>query len=135
MADPEFYAYLYANEGRGKANALFAISMPQNEPRCIPPRGREIVLETSDAHSHEAREATEQPEEYDDLLDSPRIGLKFNDGAKMKYGVVMGWAPDCDIVLPKKKKGISRYHAALTFDEENHLIVRDLGSVCGFNID
>ena len=133
MADQDFYAYLYANEGRGKANALFAISMPKNAPRCIPPRHREILLEISDVHSHEAREVTEQPEEYDELLDSPCIGLKFSDGAKTKHGVVMGWAPDCDIVLPKKK-GVSRYHAALTFDKENHLIFRDLGSVCGTRV-
>ncbi|KAN0069565.1 Serine/threonine-protein kinase DCLK2 [Elaphomyces granulatus] len=94
--------------------------MPQNKSRCIPPQ---IVLETSNVRSCEAREATKQPEGYDDLLDSPRIGLKFSDGAKTKYGVVMGWASDCDIILPKK--GISRYHAALSFDKENHLIVRE----------
>jgi hypothetical protein len=63
-----------------------AIAMPQNKSGCIPPRGREIVLDTSNARSREAREATEQPEEYDDLLDSPRIGLKFS-GAKTKYGM------------------------------------------------
>src|SRR2546423_338547 len=113
MADPDFYAYLYANDGRGKAKALLSIYLPQNKSRRIPPRRREIVLEAISARSREAREATEQPEEYDDLLDSPRIGLKFSDGAKTKYGVVMGWAPDCDIILPRKK-GISRYHAALT---------------------
>lgn len=105
-----------------EARPTHAISMPQNKSGCIPPRGREIVLDTSNARSREAREATEQPEEYDDLLDSPRIGLKFS-GAKTKYGVVMGWAPDCDMILPKK--GISRYHAALSFDKANHLVVRE----------
>ena len=45
---------------------------------------------------------------------------------------MIGWL-DCDIVLPKKK-GVSRYHAALTFDKENHLVVRDLGSVCGTRV-
>lgn len=27
MADPDFYAYLYANKGRGGADALFAVTM------------------------------------------------------------------------------------------------------------
>ena len=76
MADPDVYAYLYANEGRGEANALLAISMPENAARCIPPRRREILLKTSDTHSREAREVTEQPEDYDELLDSPCIALR-----------------------------------------------------------
>ncbi|KAF4634683.1 hypothetical protein G7Y89_g3424 [Cudoniella acicularis] len=42
------------------------------------------------ARSREAREATEQLEEYDNLSDSPRIRLKFSDRAKTKYGVVIG---------------------------------------------
>ncbi len=66
-------------------------------------------------------------------MDNPRIGLKFSDGAKTDQGVVMGWAPDCDIVLPRLR-GLGRYHLALTFDEKNHLIVRDLGSVYGTRV-
>ena len=133
MADPDVYAYLYANECRGQADALFAVFMPQKSSRCIPPQRHEFVLQTSDTRSHDAREATEQPEEHDGLEDSPCIGLKFSDGAKTSYGVVIGWAPDADIILPKRP-GISRYHAALTFNKKNRLVVRDLGSLCGTRV-
>lgn len=99
----------------------------------MPPRRSELMLQPSDAYSREAREATEPPEEQVDLEGSPCIGLKFSDGAKTDYGVVIGWASDADIIVPKRP-GISRYHAALTFDKENRLIIRDLGSTCGTRV-
>lgn len=80
-----------------------------------------------------SREATEQPEENDDLLNTSCIELKFSDGAKTNHGFMMGWDPDSDIGLPKMK-GISRHHAAFMFNKKNHLIVRDLGSLYGTKV-
>lgn len=133
MTDMDFYVYLYAHHGLGYAGASFAISTPANASRAMLPQSRETVVKTKNAPSDDARDTTEQPEVRDELLDSPRLGLKFSDGAKTEHGLVMGWAPDCDIVLPKKK-GISRYHSSLTFDKKNRLIVRDLGSLWGTSI-
>ena len=50
--------------------------------------------------------------------------------SKKNHGLVMGWDPDCDIVL-NEEKGISRYHAALNFNKEKRLTVRDVDDSYG----
>ncbi|UKZ52473.1 hypothetical protein TrVGV298_006250 [Trichoderma virens] len=126
MSNQDFYAYLFASGGRINNDASGAITSSRNARRYE-------YVEESDAHRREDREITEEPEQYDYLLDSPCIGLKFSDGAKTNNSVVIGWGSNCDIVL-SKKRGISRYHAALTFNKNNCLVVRDLGSRCGTRV-
>lgn len=131
MADSDIYAFLYPNENCG--NACITILMPENDSRCIQPPKREPLFNIEGVLLRGSREATEPPDEHDDLLSSPCIVLKFSDGAKTNRGLVMGWDPESDIVLPPLK-GISQHHAAFTFNEKNHLVVRDLGSSYGTKV-
>lgn len=131
MADPDIFAFLYRNDYCYWAS--FAVTSSENASRCIQARGGETSFNTSDVLGRASRAETEEPHEDDWLLNSPCLGLKFSDGAQTNRGVVIGCSPDCDIVLPQKN-GISRHHAALTFNKKNYLVVRDLGSLCGTKV-
>lgn len=63
----------------------------------------------------------------------PRIELRFSQPPKTSHGFVFGWDVNSDIVLPWIQ-GISFHHFALTFDEQNRLIVKDLGSFSGTEV-
>ncbi|KAL5095536.1 hypothetical protein Trisim1_000307 [Trichoderma cf. simile WF8] len=114
MSDPDVYAYLFAVEGQGRGQGKIQIL-----ENCTRRRG--------------GREIPGEPEEGDEFLDGPHIKLKFSDGAKTAHGVIIGRSPNCDIFLPKEN-GVSEYHAALTFNENNYLVVRDLGSRFGTRV-
>ena len=134
MTDPDIILYLYPNDGLGNEGASFAISMPQNERRFVPPRPRRSnALEPGGAPSRQDRESTEQPEEHGGLEDSPCIVLRFSYGARCRLGIVTGCAANVDLAL-QKVPGISRFHLAFTFDDQNRPIARDLGSLCGTRV-
>ncbi|KAL7935635.1 putative serine/threonine protein kinase [Trichoderma chlorosporum] len=132
MSDSDFFAYLFILQAQGYINNSLTNIEEIKQLWIMPQRGKQSS-ETSNLRCREDRESTEETEVYDELLDSPSLGLKFSDGAKTNSGAVMGWDEKCDIILPKIP-GISRYHAALTFDKENRLIVRDLNSSCGTRV-
>ncbi len=64
---------------------------------------------------------------------SPCLRLSFSPPPKTGKGLVCGWDPGCDIVLPDIS-GVSFRHAAFTFDEHNRLIYQDLGSQAGSQV-
>jgi len=132
MSDPDIIAYLCPTDGQGREGAVFAISMPQNKSRFIPPR-RGNVWEPYDASSRQVRELTEQPEELHVLEDNPRLAVRFSDIPKTSIGLVAGRCRDADLVLPSMK-GVSWYHFALVFDHQNFLVVRDLGATVGTRV-
>ncbi|KAF2843845.1 kinase-like protein, partial [Plenodomus tracheiphilus IPT5] len=131
MTDPDIILYLYPNDGPGKGGAERAISMPENGSRYMPPRCD--ALELSDMPSRQDRESTEQPEEQKGLESSACLVLRFSHGAKTRFGVVVGCAPNVDLPLAKQP-GISRFHLAFTFDDKNRPIAKDLGSLCGTGV-
>ncbi|KAL7785997.1 putative serine/threonine protein kinase [Trichoderma afarasin] len=133
MADPDVYAYLFPIEGEDQEDILEAISDPQNRLRYVGSEQGVIHILENRNFQHGQRKSTGEPKRREVLLDKPHIRLKFSDGAKTAHGVVMGWSPDCDIVLPRTK-AVSGYHAALTFNENNYLVVRDLGSRFGTRV-
>ncbi|KAL6701436.1 putative serine/threonine protein kinase [Trichoderma pleuroticola] len=133
MADPDVYAYLFPIEGEDQEDILDAISDPQNRLRYVGSEQGVIHILENRNFQHGQRKSTGEPKRREVLLDKPYIRLKFSDGAKTAHGVIMGWSPDCDIVLPRAK-AVSGYHAALTFNENNHLVVRDLGSRFGTRV-
>ena len=132
MTDSDIILYLYPSDGPGYRNAENVISMPQNEPRYMPPN-RRVTPEPGDSLSRQDRESTEQPEEQRGLESTACLALRFSHGAKTRLGVVVGCGRNVDLPL-RKLPGISRFHLAFTFDDKNRPIVRDLGSLCGTKV-
>lgn len=134
MNDPDVIAYLFPPEGQGRDGAAEAISMPPNRSRFLPPRRRNNPIEPAPIPQRRGlREATEQPEEVEDLEHLPCLELRFSNPPKTQLGLVAGRSPQADLVLPKLT-GVSWYHFALTFDEEMCLVVKDLDSTVGTRV-
>ncbi|PVH91898.1 hypothetical protein DM02DRAFT_481222, partial [Periconia macrospinosa] len=55
-----------------------------------------------------------------DTSSCPRLHLAFNPGPKSDKGLVFGWDPECDIVVPRLQR-ISRRHCVLKFDDQRRL--------------
>lgn len=62
--------------------------------------------------------------------ESPRFEFRFNKGPKTSHGFVFGKDQRCDVQLPHVT-GLSGFHFAVTYDLQNRLIIRDLGSMNG----
>ena len=134
MNDPDVFAYLFPPEGQGRYGAAEAISMPANRSRFLPPRRRDDTIKPArKPQTRGVREATEQPEEVDDLKYLPCQELRFSNPPKTRIGLVAGRSPQADLVLPNLKN-VSWYHFALTFDEEMYLVVKDLDSMVGTRV-
>ncbi len=88
------------------------IESDENRSRYAPPRLPSPLPEQSNAPSHHF---------------TPCLQLTFNPPPRRDKGLVCGWDPTCDIVLPNKH-GISFHHGAFTFDDHNRLVYDDLGS-------
>lgn len=134
MYDPDIIAYLFPAEGAGRDGAIEAITSSDNESRCLPPRRRDILIKrTTKTGSPFVREATEQPEEVNDLDRLPCLVLKFSDRPKSRLGLVGGREPTADLRMPDIK-GVSGTYFTLTFDEQKELIVKDLNSLVGTRV-
>ena len=130
MADTDLIACLYPfQDVRG--DALKAMEDEANESRYIPPRSSRSNVR----HGRRDRASTEEPEqcEGNSLEYRPRLELRFSHGPQTSYGFVFGRHQNCDVVL-SDVPGISSHHFALTFDEHNRLIVKDLGSLYGTQV-
>ncbi|KAL8895382.1 MAG: hypothetical protein Q9207_008197 [Kuettlingeria erythrocarpa] len=132
MYDPDIIAIIYPAEGQGECQAEKAIKEASNRSRFVPPRRRDDRLEPHGSDSRFIREATEQPEEKQ-LEDRPRLVLRFSNPPKTRQGLVAGRNPEADLFLGDIK-GVSWNHFALTFDDQNCLIVRDLHSTVGTRV-
>ena len=137
MYDPDVIAYLFAAEGTGYRRAIDVIYMKENKHLFVPPRPRQLDIFAD----RSARAATEPPDEEDNNNNKynniqehgPCLKLPFSKPPNTAKGMVAGRCPDSYIVLPKLK-GISWFHFTLTFNEENRLVVRDLGSTGGTRV-
>ena len=134
MYDPDVIAYLFPPDGQGRDGALKAINMPASKSRLLPPRRRNDLIDPApETQSGFVREATEQPEEVDDLERLPCLVLRFSDRPKSRLGLVAGRSPPADLMMPQFK-GVSGSHFALTFDEQKELVVKDLDSLVGTRV-
>ena len=144
MNDPDVIAYLFAADGVSDNLATDAIYIEENKHRFVPARQRKHNVAPAplkDDLGRWMRAATEQPEEDADEKenadiiphDGPCLALRFSQPPKTRRGLMVGPCPDLDIVMPKLMS-ISWYHFTFTFDDENLLIIRDLGSTVGTRV-
>ncbi len=137
--DLDIFAYLCAARRLDGDLALIAFSMDENSSRRVGPLSRAAArpqeTKTGRDGDTQSREATEEPEDGGDgyLESSECLRLRFSEGASTRHGLVVGRGPLADIRLPRAP-GISSYHFALDFDDQNRLIVRDLVSTYGISV-
>ncbi|EQL03079.1 hypothetical protein G6O67_007451 [Ophiocordyceps sinensis] len=62
----------------------------------------------------------------------PCIEFRFSNIPRSPHGIIFGRNPKSDVVIPSKS--VSNYHFGLTFDDERHLIVKDLDSRQGTQV-
>lgn len=118
MSDPDVICYLFP---AGENDALRSVfNMEQNVARC---------LSLTDGAR---KELSWWPLERA-FRDEPCLKFTFSNQPKTRKGLVVGRCPDADLVLPDID-GVSRYHFAITFDDDNRLIIRDLNSTCGTQV-
>ncbi|KAL8312922.1 hypothetical protein RB593_007247 [Gaeumannomyces tritici] len=65
-----------------------------------------------------------------DLDWEPCIRVTFDSILKTRHGLRVGSAGDAEFQVP----GISGYHFAVAFDNDSHLVIRDLGSTNGTTV-
>lgn len=130
--DPDIILYLYPSKGEGYDGASFAISMPQNDSRFLAAR-RSDALKPRDIPRRQERGGTELPEERGPLEKTDCLVVRFSHGARTRVGVVCGCAPNVDLAF-QNLPGISKFHLAFTFDDQNRPIARDLGSTGGTKV-
>ena len=134
MDDPDHddvILWLLPHKGEGFDGAAFATSMPQNQSRFVAahhdvPNQRHIP--------REERGGTELPVKYGLLENTDCLAVRFSYGARTSVGVVGGCAANADLAF-QDIPGISKYHFAITFDDQNRPIVRDLGSKGGTKVN
>ncbi|KAL8310410.1 hypothetical protein RB597_010310 [Gaeumannomyces tritici] len=117
--------------GRDVTDAKASISLPGNR-RFLAPAQRTKPSPHPVTDCDDEQSVAESPgHDENDYID--RLGLSFEDRPKIARALVVGWHSKCDIVLTKSK-GVSRYHFAFLFDDQNRLVVRDLGSTTGTSV-
>ncbi|KAI1823280.1 kinase-like domain-containing protein [Xylaria intraflava] len=121
MSDTDIIAHLYPGGDTGPFDpAAFAIAIEQNKQRFV-------IAQPLVSYSHQGQETTPDPENNGSLDYLPSLKIDLSQIPKTSFGLVAGWDPKADIVLPKLR-GVSFHHFSLTFDDAYRLIVRDLGS-------
>lgn len=120
--DTDLIAYLYAYDGSRVVTEMIR--------HCLDESGQ-AHLEEEPYHrgSRESTAAPESPSEPPPM----RLELRFSSGPRTRAGFVFGAAKSCDFVL--RRNAISNVHFAITFDECDRLIVRDLGSRNGTTVE
>ena len=84
------------------------------------------------------RERTEPPEESEQSNSSehhyqPCLEIRFSDIPRGPHGVVFGWDPNSDVVLPALP-GVSYHHFTVTFDDRRRPIVKDCNTLIGTEV-
>ncbi|KAL8678787.1 MAG: hypothetical protein Q9186_004897 [Xanthomendoza sp. 1 TL-2023] len=121
-------AWLVPHRGEGFDGAVLATSMSENKSLFVAarhdlPKQREIP--------REERGGTELPVEYGLLHNTDSLAVRFT--ARSSLGAFIGCAANNHLRIPNIR-GVSRYHAAITFDDKNRPILRDLGSKGGTKV-
>ena len=116
--------WLLPHRGEGFECARFATFMPQNRSHFV------AGYNAPGQRDHPRALADDEP-----FYESPDyLVFLFSHGAKKpSVGLVGGRAIDVDFSLPAQP-GVSKYHFAITFDDQNLPIIRDLGSRYGTQV-
>ena len=104
--------------------------MPQNKSRFV------AAHHNSSKQRHTFRQergGTELSAEYELLKNIDCLVARFSHGARTYVGIVCGCAANTDLTL-QDIPGISKFHLAITFDDQNLPIARDLGSTGGTKV-
>ncbi|KAL8927683.1 MAG: hypothetical protein Q9172_001243 [Xanthocarpia lactea] len=122
--------WLLPHKSEGFDGAADTTAMPENKSRLIAarhdsPKQRDIP--------REERAGTELPAEYGLFENTNCLVFLFSHGARTSVGVVSGCAVNVDFPI-LHILGVSKYHFAITFDEQNRPIARDLGSTGGTKV-
>ncbi len=122
--------WLLPHQSEGFEGAARATGLPANKSRFVAarhdsPKQRDIP--------REERAGTELPAEYGLFENTDCLVFLFSHGARTSVGVVSGCAVNVDFPL-QDILGVSKYHFAITFDEQNRPIARDLGSTGGTKV-
>ncbi|KAI5923992.1 kinase-like domain-containing protein [Camillea tinctor] len=83
---------------------------------------------------HSIRLTSEQLKSHPPISKKDCHQITFETIPKSNLGIVCGCSNDCDVVLPPNE-GVANYHGVFTFDENQRLIYRDLGSLSGSKVD
>lgn len=131
MADTDLIACVYPWHYDDMHHAVNAMERKENLPRYVPG----LKKKQERPRDRRGRGSTEEPEPRGDDKTNPRarLELRFSHSPKTSAGFIFGCDEDCDIVLPSLR-GVSSYHFALTFDDYNRPIVRDIGSFIGTQV-
>jgi hypothetical protein len=132
IADTDLIARLYTNENIDD----YELKAIQTSSHYVPPplqRPRPRVL-----RGRGERERTEPPEEPEQSNSSahhykPCLEIRFSDIPRGPHGVVFGWDPNSDVVLPALL-GVSYHHFTLTFDDKRRPIVKDCSTLVGTEV-
>ena len=108
----------------------YALDAIRTSPLYIGPVPRQVKDQAQ--HRRHTRQSTEPPEHVAPDDDRSCIELRFSKIPRSRYGIIFGRSPKCEVVIPFESS--SSRHFSLMFDEENRLIVRDLGSLVGTEV-
>ncbi|KIE01982.1 CAMK family protein kinase, partial [Metarhizium majus ARSEF 297] len=119
-----------------RGNKKYASEAIKASPFYVPPLHEEPKQEVR--YGRDDRERTEPPDKPGDRKPSefdgePCIEVRFSKIPRSSYGVLFGCSRQCDVVLPDFK-GISNVQFSLTFDDQGHFIVKDIGSLLGTEV-
>ncbi|KAL8725456.1 MAG: hypothetical protein Q9166_007350 [cf. Caloplaca sp. 2 TL-2023] len=133
MDDPDdVILYLFPHSGEGFHHAARATARSENKSRFLAAR-RSDAPKPRDIPHRQERAGTELPEERGLLEKTDCLVVTFSHGARTRVGVVCGCAPNVDLVF-QDLPGISKFHLAFTFNDQNRPIARDLGSTGGTKV-
>ena len=110
------------HKGEGFDVAAFATSIPQNQSRFVAahhdvPNQRHIP--------REERGGTKLSVKYGLLENTDCLTIRFSHSARTSIGMIGDYAANVDLAF-QDISGISKYHFAIIFDDQNRSIVRDL---------
>ncbi|KAF5024768.1 hypothetical protein F66182_3146 [Fusarium sp. NRRL 66182] len=108
----------------------------EENPRHAPPLLQPVRDQPNSRRRRSRRErgSTEPPENpsASALNYLPSLVVRFGDAPRTNRGLIFGSNPKCDVVLDYQ--GVSNVHFSITFDDYNHPIVQDLGSLMGTQV-
>lgn len=137
MADIDIVAHLYPDVRIAPSDpSAIAIDLSGNKERRVAPRREPphlVAAQPLTSYSRQDREPTEDPKQNDSLDYTACLKIDLSQIPKTSLGLVAGWDPKADIILPRVL-GVSFHHFSLTFNDSYCLVVRDLGSRAGTSV-
>lgn len=144
-SDDGIIAYIYPAVGTtGQFGGRKVIESNSGHPGYCPPTRESPFVDSSsrlgpphhrslDILGESNRKRIMDEKEHNVLEYEPCIKVAFDHVPKTRYGLRFGYGGDAELFLGFDPI-IGRYHFALTFDDDFHLVIRDLGSTNGTTV-